>query len=122
MIEVTAKYVDGVNFIDKVKIISWERRHGIPVQQVDYKVLKEPLVKSILKSLMLEEVDYDPCCRITYFAQRPVNDYVFKLIKWSFSVYWYLVRWLYNNARMFKQIPSGEMFSWRYFTPYTWFK
>lgn len=122
MIEVTAKEVDGVRFIDKIKIVSWEKRNGLPVQLVDDRTWREPEVKRMLKMLMLEEVDFDFCCRIHIYAQRPVNDICYKVILLGIHLYWKTIRFIYDNGRVFKQIPEEQMFSWRYFTPYVWYR
>lgn len=122
MIEVHAEYIDGVQFITKVKIISWERHLGLPVQEVDRRLLKEPRIKDVLRSLMLEPVDWDYSRAIRYYAQRPVNDLVYKAVKLAYLVYWLLIRVLYKHARVFQQIPEREPFSWCYFTPYCWLK
>ena len=122
MIEATVKEVDGVQFIDKVKIVSWERKYGIPIQEVGAELFRESRTRNILESLMLEEVDYDFARKTIYFAQRPVNDIVYRFIKFSISVYWHSLWFLHDNTGMFKQIPENECFSWRYFTPYVWYR
>lgn len=122
MIETTIREVEGVKFLETVKIVSWETRKGIPVQEVDAEVIGETWWEGIRKMLMLEEVEYDFSRKTYIYAQRPVNDITYKVVEFIGRFYWKLMRFLYDECRVFKGIPAGEMFSWRYFTPYVWYR
>lgn len=121
MIEVSVKYVDGVQFLDKVKIKPpYEYRNGVRVELVSGKMADYPLIKKTLKSLGLKKVDRELRRRVDIYASYPVNFIRYKVIMFLWRCYWVTVWWLYDNARMFKQIPEAQVFSWRYFTPYVW--
>jgi len=123
MIEISVREEEGVRFIDKVKVVSWEKRKGLPVQLIDELLLRvNPEMDRILKMLWLERVDEDENHPVVIYAQRPVNDLFYLLLKWWCGIYFKVIRFAYRELRVFKQIPPGEYFSWRYFTPYTWLK
>jgi hypothetical protein len=124
MLKTTVKYVDGVRFIDKVRFLDMdERRHGIPVHYVDDELLRNTDgLETVLKLHGLWKVDFAYERKASIYTHGWVNFVVFKIVDAVFTLYWPTIRWLYDNARIFKQIPTGTMFSWRYFTPYVWFK
>jgi len=120
MIEITIKHVDGIDFIDKVHILEPDKIwHGIGVHMVSMRVDKQ--AAGFLNLLGLRKVYFDCNYKAYYYARTPFAYYV-KGAEFLCRIYWVLIRWLYDNARIFKQIPEGELFSWRYFTPYVWYK
>lgn len=123
MITTTVSQVDGLNFIVDVKLEPpFEYRNGVRVELVSSRVLVEaPECKLILTALGFELVDFDLVTDSYIYAQLPYRFIQYKVVSFLLRFYWWSIRFLYNNARMFKQIPQGERFSWRYFTPYVWF-
>jgi hypothetical protein len=123
MIEITEKYVDGVRFIDKMRVLDMdERRFGIPVHYVDDLLGKQDGVAMFLRTHGLSKVGEAIERRADIYVSGPIDPILYWLGERFFRWYWKAVRWSYNNLRVFKQIPPGYMFSWRYFTPYVWFK
>jgi len=124
MIEITVKYVDGVRFVDSWKVVEpIEVRHGVQIERVSRQLLEaSPGAESFLKMIGLKRVEVEPWTDVYIYAFYPMSWLWLEFIRRASCVYWRILRWLYNNARMFKQIPEGEMFSWRYSTPYTWLK
>ncbi len=121
MIEVKAKYVDGVQFVNNVRITPpYEYEKGVRVEIVDRRMGKETEVLKVLRSLGLKQVGTDLSRRADIYASYPVNFIRYKITMFLWKSYWLSVWWLYDNTRMFKQIPAGEIFSLRYFTPYCW--
>ena len=119
MIEITIKYIDGVQFLDTFKIVSWEKVDGVNAQLVSRKLINQSYTNHIIRTLGLVKVGYDASMRADIFVKKyGLSRLYLKLSK----VYWRLVRFMYDNCRLFKQIPLGSEFSWRYFTPYTWIK
>lgn len=124
MIEVTVKYLEGLNFIADIKIVEpREKRNGVFIEYVDKKLLREaPEFKHILRAFGMRKTGDCLERGADIYTFYPWGYLQYKVIHLLVKVYWKAIFWLYNNARMFKQIPSGEMFSWSYFTPYTWVK
>jgi hypothetical protein len=123
MIETTIKQVDGLNFVIDVKLVPpFEYRNGVRVELVSSRMSVEaPEFKLILTALGFELVDFDGCTNSYIYAQLPYRFIQYKVARFLLRFYWWSIRSLYDNARMFKQIPQGERFSWRYFTLYVWF-
>ena len=118
MIEVTSKTIDGVSFIDKVRILEYDGKYlGIPVYHVSLESAKQLPLKAIGLKKWAYNVDY----QADFYTTR----WWFVLAKptlWLWHLYWTVIRLLYDNARFFKEIPSSQPFSWKYFTPYVWVK
>ena len=124
MIEVSIKHLEGLNFMADVKIVEpREKRNGVYVEYVDERLLDSSLeFKFILRAIGMRQVGEAFEKRAYIYGFYPWGYWQYKVIRHLARVYWMLLLWLYDNARMFKQIPPAEMFSWKYFTPYTWFK
>ena len=123
MIKVTEKYIDGVRFIDKLELVdTGDRRYGIPIHYVADRLLIQYGVALFLRTHGLTKVgeSLERCAAI--YVSGHVNPVLYFLAELLFKLYYKSVWWSYNNLRMFKQIPEANTFSWRYFTPYTWFK
>ena len=124
MIQISQDYVDGVSFISDIKIIEpFGYENGVQVERISNNCLKSS-TRRILKALGMRKVSdgqmFDRDCEI--WVAYPVNYYRYKMTHCLLRGYWKTVRFLYDNARIFKAIPPGECFSWRYFTPYVWYK
>lgn len=123
MIEISIKVIDGVNFIDNMKVLepdsTWE---GVPVHRVEGKYRHANDLLFGLRMLGLRKVGFDFSRRADLYTSYPVDWFRAKVNHAFIVIYWAIIRWLYNNARFFKQIPESQPFSWRYFTPFTWFK
>ena len=124
MITISVDYVEGVRFISDVKLEDkGERLNGVPVHYVDKRIENEPSFKEFASTLRLKRVEDNP----QYmgpggtYVTSPRNVVFYRLFKFILKIYWTSLRWSYDNVRLFKAIPHGEMFSWKYFTPYTWF-
>ena len=121
MIETTIRTIEGVQFIENIRILeSDDKLHGVPVHRINSRVLENDELMRTIKAKGLREVGYDCERDEALYAQFPVNFFKAIILNTLFAEYWAIVRWLYDNARVFKQIPPGTMFSWRYFTPYCW--
>lgn len=122
MIEIIMSQVNGVRLIKGIRILEPDDIiHGIPVHRVDSQRINQTIILMI-EAMGLRRVDFDLLRREYLYAAYPVYTMRYKVTAWLIKCYGYLILWLYDNARMFKQIPESEVFSWRYFTPYTWFK
>lgn len=124
MIETTIRSVDDVNFISDIRILEPDgRRNGIRVHYISFRLEDNaPQLISAIHALGLRKVGEDFRRGVSLYAQYPLPWAFYKVIRGIMRVYWGCLCWLYDNARVFKQIPHQETFSWRYFTPYTWFK
>lgn len=124
MIETTIKEVDGVRFFDSARIRETDGTiNGVPVHFIQWReVDRNPEIIKLLQNLGLHKVGEDYNCARDYFAQWPFPGIFFIINTFLLKCYWKTLRFLYNNACMFRKIPDNEMFSWKYFTPYCWYK
>ena len=124
MIESTIDTIDGVHFLKDIKFVDpYEYENGVHIEKVSRRLLdKAPETEGILKVMGMREVGIDYCLDAVIYARYPMGYFVYKATHHLLRGYWWLIRFLYNNARMFRQIPEAECFSWKYFTPYVWFK
>jgi len=124
MITTKVKVLEGVRFrIDVSLEEPFEYRHWVRVEKVSRRLLDNSKeFRIILKALGFREVEEEPWTDSVIFAQYPVCYIRYKAVQFLVNSYWKILLFLYDNARLFKRIPEGEQFSWRYFTPYTWFK
>ena len=121
MIEVTVKNMEGVTFYSKVRVLEPDfYRNGVGVHRVSRDTDKELIFA--LRALGLRKVDYDASYHEDLYVAFPISYLRYKVVEAVFKVYWHVIRWLYDNMRFFKQIPREERFSWRYFTPYCWYR
>jgi len=121
MIELTTDSIDGINFIKDFRLVEpFERENGVVIERITQNNKRTML--PILRALGLREVGFDHLYRCYIYAHYPLPFFWYKAVKFSLKAYWRVIRFLYDNGRIFKQIPASEPFSWRYFTPYTWFK
>ena len=126
MIETTEDTIDGITFYKDIKILEPDDTiGGLPVHRIsDRVIMRDDELMRAIKALGLKRVGRDirhwGGCEL--YAQFPSPFIPIKVIQFTLRVYWAVIRWLYDNARVFKQIPVGECFSWRYFTPYVWYK
>jgi len=124
MIEATVDIVEGVRFIKSIRILKSDtKRHGVSVHLISYELEREEpdFIKKI-KLMGLRKVGYDDSLKASEYAEYPMNFLRYHISKGLLGCYWAIVSWLYDNARVFKQIPISEPFSWSYFTPYVWYK
>ena len=125
-IEVTMREVDGVRFLDRVRILEPDmKRKGVGVHLITHQIENMDFHRELmmsLESLGLRKVDYLQEYRAFAYVQYRLPFIVYKVVGWSWTAYWRTIRFLYDNARMFKQIPPGDCFSWKYFTPYCWYR
>lgn len=121
MIVTTVEEVDGVRFIASVRIIEpREKRNGVCVELVSRMISDDTGIGAILKGFGMKNVGRDLYQDVDIYAFYPWGYCQYKIAQYLFKAYWWLIRFLYDNARLFKEIPPGEMFSWRYLTPYRW--
>lgn len=122
-IEVTTDTVEGVSFIRDVRLVPpFERMNGITVELVRASLLLHPQVREALKAVGLKEVGYAEHQGAVIYAHSTPSFLLYHIVYCFNKSHWAIVKWLYNNARMFQQIPEGEAFSWRYFTPFCWYR
>ena len=117
MIEITTDEIEGVKFIKLVEPI--ERRCG--VEKVSCRLLTSEM-EFALKINGFRRGEFIPFMDAYEYIQYPLPYYWYRTVNFILKGYWKALKFLYDNARLFKQIPEGECFSWRYFTPYVWFK
>jgi len=124
MLEISVRYLEGLNFHMDIKVIEpREKLNGVYVEYLDNRTLhSSPEMPLILKAIGMKRAGYCLERDTEIWAWQPWGYIQYRLIHWFIKTYWWLLRWLYDNARMFKQIPPGTMFSWKYFTPYTWLR
>jgi hypothetical protein len=121
MIETTVKEVDGVRFLDDLRVLEPdERRNGVGVHLIRWDMSGEAL--AALRLLGLRKVGDDPRWRADLYVEYPLPYCWYKVVSTGLRAYWWAVRFLYDNARFFQRIPENEVFSWRYFTPYVWWR
>ena len=117
MIEVTVDEVDGVKFLKNVCILEPDQIiNGVGV----HRVYPRDGLDRTLRLLGLRKVGVDYNYRAYLYVVYPTSYFRFKVTEGLLKVYWRSIRWLYDNARVFKAIPSSQPFSWAYFTPYVW--
>ncbi len=124
MILTTVKTIEGVQFISDIEIVEpREKIHGVYVELIGYNLshsAKE--LPSILHKLGLRHTGYDINRDSYIYAFYPWGYYQYKIMRVILKAYWWSLWFLYNNTRVFKEIPHNEVFSWHYFTPYVWVK
>jgi len=122
MIEATVRTVGNEQFTTMRLLEPDRTRYGMPVHYVYDGLLRDnPDLDRWLRGLGLKRVGYEPDCR-SYLYTEWFPHLVMKILGSMAKIYWAVVRWLYFNARAFQPIPSGEVFSWKVFTPYVWGK
>ncbi len=126
MIETTINEVDGVRFYSGIRILEPDDTiGGFSVHYISDRVaMREDAFMRGIKVLGLRKVGRDAAIEggSDAYAQFPTPYIPIKVIQFLLRVHWNAVYWLYDNARVFKQIPEAECFSWKYFTPYTWYR
>ena len=124
MIETTISEVDGVRFYKNIKILEPDDTiGGFPVHYIPNRIADCDIeFMRAIKALCLKRVGVVFSMDAGQYAQSPMPFLAIKVAQFAIKTYWASIRWLYDNARFFKQIPVGECFSWRYFTPYAWYK
>ena len=124
MIETTIEAIEGVNFVTNARFVEpYEYENGVRVEKVTSRLLlRSPEIKGLLKVMGLREVGFDYPLDAVVYAQYPTGYFIYRVVHQLVVAYWWAIRFLYKNARLFQQIPEAECFSWRYFTPYVWFK
>lgn len=121
MIEATTRTVEGVRFIADAKIVEpREKRNGVYVESVTRGLLGNSELGAILTGFGMRKVGEDWSRDCIIYAFYPWGYWQYKVVRHLLRAYWWSTWFLYDNARVFKGIPPGEMFSWRYFTPYRW--
>lgn len=122
MILTEVKQDEGLNFIVDVKEVPpYEHRNGVRIELISERLLNQsPEFKLILTALGYELVGLDECTPCYIYAKLPFRFIQYKIARLGIRIYWWTVRWLYLNARIFQQIEPGYYFSWSYFTPYVW--
>ena len=123
MIEVSVHYLEGLTFIADIKVVEpREKEKGVYVEHVDWRISADPVTRVILKAYGLRRVGTGLVDRTDVYTFYPWGYWQYKAVHQVFRGYWWMVRFLYDNARLFKAIPPQEIFSWGYFTPYVWLK
>ncbi|KKN74709.1 hypothetical protein LCGC14_0387510 [marine sediment metagenome] len=126
MIVTTVKEIDGVKFLINIRILEPDDTiGGFPVHYIsDRTTYRDTQFMLAVKLMGLKKVAR--AANIgggsDAYAQFPIPFIGIKVTQFLLRIYWHIIYLLYSNARFFKEIPQGECFSWRYFTPYVWFK
>ena len=123
MIEITIRVVDGVRFYGNIRVLAPDiKRYGVGIHLLNESIVQDAELMRYLKIVGLKKVGYDFSLRSGEYTETTRSFLWYKAFNRFFVVYWWCIRWLYDNARVFKQIHEGTMFSWKYFTPYVWYK
>ena len=124
MIEVAVSEIEGVQFYTNIKILEPDEWiAGMGIHRIHNKVVRgESQFMRAIKVLGLRRVGEQPEYKAGIYAQFPLPYIPIKVIQSWLKIYWWVIRFLYDNARIFQQIPPMYPFSWAYFTPYTWYK
>ncbi len=121
MLEVTVNTVDGVEFVSDVRVLEADEKYmGVPAHHIREGI--NPEIMRVVRAMGFRKVGRAAFYFKTdiYVASR-FSYYRVIITRALFRCYWSGVKWLYDNARFFKQIPEGSLFSWSYFTPYCWY-
>ena len=120
MLLVTVDTVEGVQFIKDIQVAEPDEIYmGVPVHRVPEEWLEA--IRAI-KAMGFRKVGVaEYCFQQDLYTQGRFSFLRAKVTHFLFRVYWAAIKWLYDNARVFKQIPAGSPFSWSYFTPYCWY-
>jgi len=124
MIEVTRTYADGASFVTGVRLKdTGERIGGVRVHYVDKIFLTDcPHVEFFLKSLGLRRIGEEDWSRRAYPYAESIQSYLYlKTFYFLTNLYFKFMKFLYLNATLFRRIPVGEQFSWRYCTLFIWY-
>lgn len=113
---------EGVRFITSMKFVEpYDYENGVHVEKISRRLLAQaPEISLLLNGMGLRRVGTDPCLDAVVYAEYPLGCIQYKIASHVLIGYWWLMRFFYNNARMFQQIPPAQYFSWRYFTLYVW--
>ena len=126
MIETTISEVEGVRFYKNIRILGPDDTvGGMGVHIIPDRVMvRDPELMRAIRVLGLKRVGRDMCRAggSELYAQFPMPYFAIKVVQFALKIYWATIRWLYDNARVFKQIPESECFSWKYFTLYVWYR
>tara|TARA_Y100000310_G_scaffold343107_1_gene449231 strand:- start:2835 stop:3221 length:387 start_codon:yes stop_codon:yes gene_type:complete len=124
VIETAIKTVDGVDFITNIRILEADDTiGGFSVHRIsDCVIRREAHIMQAIKAMGFKRVGRDMRYRSDLYAQFPIPYIQIKIMQFVLRVYWNALWWLYDNARMFKEVSPTEAFSWKYFTPYVWYK
>lgn len=123
MIEVSIDEIDGVRFYKNIRVLEADDKvNGVPVHNIlRHWSLDGEFIRAI-KALGMRKIGIDYYRDADLYVTSNLFAWQFKVNGLALKVYWVVVKWLYNNARFFKMIPPEERFSWRYFTPYCWYR
>ena len=123
MIEITVDEIEGTRFLKDFKLVEpLEKRHGVVVERVSCRELQDENFNLALKLMGFRRGELIYWYDAYEYVQYPIPYYWYRAVNLFLKCYWKVLKFLYDNARLFKQIPEGECFSWRSFTPYVWFK
>ena len=124
MIESTIETIDGVHFLKDARFVEpYEYENGVRVERITQRLLdRSPETEGLLLIMGMRKVGFDYPYAAAIYAHYPMGYFIYRTIHHLLKGYWWVLRFLYNNARLFQQIPPAECFSWRYFTPYVWFR
>ena len=122
MIEVTVHDREGVKFYEYCLIEPFRRENGVIVEHIRASLMGRPHIQQMITDLGLVYVGHDVVTDSEIYTLSELALRFYRTRERLFRVYWSAIRFLYYNARMFQQVPEGERFSWRYFTPYAWLR
>jgi len=121
MIETSVRHRENLNFIYDIKIVEpREKRNGVYVELVKYKYMTSEMT-TILKAIGMRYSGEDELTDSSVYTFYPWGYYQYILMRKILKAYWWFIKVLYYNARFFQPVEVGEKFSWKYFTPVSWF-
>lgn len=109
----------GRSFIDSVRVVPpIYREHGVHVELVSWLMDKVPETQKMMSSLGFKRLGERPEDGAWVYVRQGRCALQYKVLESLHRAQLPILRWLYFHARLFQTIPPGEMFSWRYFTPF----
>ena len=95
----------------------YEYKMGVRIERVSDRFMTPECAEKV-RFLGLRKVGVDSWARCTIYAHYPMGYAWYKVAHFLLREYRRVI-WLLMKSRMF-QVPLGDRFSWRYFTPYVW--
>lgn len=124
MIEVKSYLVDGTEFNQIHRILEPDERIGrVGVHRLPSSLeSRTPEIVRLLKLAGIKKVKYDAYRNQDLYAESVLPYAYIKTFLFILKAYWWTIRFLYNNACMFRRKPAFETFTWKSFTPYCWYQ
>ena len=107
MIETTEDIIEGARFLRTRICEPYEYEKGVRVEKVSYRVLTHECA-GVLRLLGLRKVGEEPWTDCAIYAHYPIGYAQYKVVHFLLRGYWWAIRFLYRNARMFQEISPAD--------------